>query len=134
DIEALNNLGVIFWRQFQLDSALVYLRQAVAHDPENPYLLYNLGMTFYRLDQPDSAHFYLNRARNHDFNSLRIKENYNQIIIDLARQHNLPLIDLVSMFDRVGREQLFVDHCHPNQLGHRLIAEQLAEEIIRLLQ
>ena len=134
DIEALNNLGVIFWRQFQLDSALVYLRQAVAHDPENPYLLYNLGMTFYRLDQPDSAHFYLNRARNHDFNSLRIKESYNQIIIDLARQHNLPLIDLVSMFDRVGREQLFVDHCHPNQLGHRLIAEQLAEEIIRLLQ
>lgn len=132
DCNALNNLGVIFWRQSQYDSALVYLRQAVTHDPENPYPLYNLGMTFYRLQQADSAHYYLNSARNNDFNSLRIKENYNQVIVDLARQYDLPLVDLVALFDRVGREKLFVDHCHPNQLGHRLIAEKLAEEIVRM--
>ena len=126
---ACNNLGVLFWEEQNYDSALVYLRRSIEEDPFNPVFCYNMGMTFYRAEQSDSARYYLELARDHDYNSLRIKSEYNQIIIDIAQENNIPLIDLDGLFAHLDREKLFVDHCHPNQTGHRLIAEQFAREM-----
>ena len=130
-----NNLGVLFWREANYDSALVYLRKSIEEDPFNPVFCYNMGMVFYKLDQSDSAQYYLELAKDNDFNSLRIKSEYNRIIAEIAREKNIPLVDLEGLFAHLDREKLFVDHCHPNQRGHRLIAEQFARlletEIIR---
>ena len=122
----LNNLGVLFWKEKQYDIALIFLRKAFANEPLNPAFCYNLGLTFLKMEITDSSQYYLGQARDYDYNSLRIKTEYNQIIVDIVEQNNIPLVDLDGLFTQLGREKLFVDHCHPNQRGHRIIAEQFA--------
>jgi hypothetical protein len=60
----------------------------------------------------------------------RLRALYNQIAIDVAREHGLPLADCASAFQG-AREQKLFDHpgedpIHPNELGYRKIAETLS--------
>lgn len=130
DPQYANNLGVLFWRNMQYDSALVYLRKAQTAAETEPVLLYNLGLTFRRLAEEDSAVHYLGLARDLDYNSLRIKSEYNDIIREMADANGLPLVDLEREFMSLRMEDHFVDHCHPDLAGHRMIARLLAQEII----
>lgn len=130
----LNNLGVAFWRDSLYDSALVYISDALNSDSANPAILYNLGITWRNMNQLDSSEKYLREARDHDFNSLRIKSKYVNIIRNVAKEDSLPLVDLDREFENLGRETLFVDHCHPNQTGHQIIAEKLADEIKKIVK
>jgi lysophospholipase L1-like esterase len=134
NVAYLNNLGVACWQDSLYDSALVYITDALKVDADNPVLLYNMGMTYRKMEVPDSSEKYLNKALDDDFNSLRIKSDYINIIRRVAGEDSLPLVDLDSAFERLGRETLFVDHCHPNQTGHRIIAEQLADEIVKIVK
>jgi len=134
DATLLNNLGMLFWKKDQTDSAILYLNRASEIEIGDPSILYNLGMAHRRAGDIDSAEYYLNRARNNDFNSLRIKSGYNDIISALAHEHNIPFIDFVDIFNRDNREKLFVDHCHPNPDGHRIMAESLARKIASIIK
>jgi lysophospholipase L1-like esterase len=98
DPQYTNNLGVLFWRNEDYDSALVYLRQAQNNLSTDPILLFNLGKTFCKLWNEDSANHYLRLARDLDFNSLRIKSEYNDIIREIAEQNDLYLADLGKWF------------------------------------
>jgi len=80
----------------------------------------------------DSSRYYLQLSRDNDYNSLRIKSGYNAIIKEITREYQIPMVDLITVFDQVGRESLFVDHCHPNPTGHKIIAEQLARKIVKI--
>jgi lysophospholipase L1-like esterase len=94
DPQYTNNLGVLFWRDMQYDSALLYLRQAQKNLSSDPVLLYNLGKTFWMLENEDSADHYLRLARDLDYNSLRIKTEYNDIIREVAEKDDLYIVDL----------------------------------------
>jgi lysophospholipase L1-like esterase len=130
----LNNLGVLFWQQNELDSAKYYLSKALADDAVDPIYLYNMGMTYLKMGMIDSSELYLRTARDKDYNSLRIKSEYNNIIRDISAEHNLALVDLEVVFENTGRDHLFVDHCHPNQIGHQIIAEHLMNEIVSIMK
>ncbi len=128
-----NNIGVLYWQGGKYDSAYAYLKKALSNDPEDASIMYNIGMTYWKQGMADSADYYLRMARDYDYNSLRIKSEYNNIIEKVAKKRDLPLIDLKADFERLGREKLFVDHCHPNQTGHRIIAEQFTDKILEII-
>lgn len=124
-----NNLGVLFWRDQKYDSALIYLKQAQAEVGTEPALLYNLGMAFGKLADEDSSVHYLGLAKDNDYNSLRIKSEYNEIIRNMAKQPGVWLSDLVLYFEQEEMRDHFVDHCHPDLLGHMFIATRLGDDI-----
>ena len=103
DPQYTNNLGVLFWRDMQYDSALLYLRQAQKNLSSDPVLLYNLGKTFWMLENEDSADHYLRLARDLDYNSLRIKTEYNDIIREVAERNDLYITDLDKRFTSTCR-------------------------------
>ncbi len=134
DSRYLNNLGVLYWKKQVTDSALKYLRDASEIEIGDAPILYNLGMAHRQAGNADSAEYYLNRARDNDYNSLRIKSGYNHIISALAHEHEIPFIDFVQIFNLADREKLFVDHCHPDPTGHRMLAEKFAEKIASITE
>jgi lysophospholipase L1-like esterase len=64
-----------------------------------------------------------------DYFSLRIKREYLDKLDDMAMGENIYLIALGDVFAQNGGERLFIDHCHPTERGHGLIAR----EIVRVL-
>jgi lysophospholipase L1-like esterase len=68
----------------------------------------------------------LRTARELDFLVPRIKAAYRRILESLAREMNLPLIDIA-----VPREQndvnMFVDYCHPINAAGSMIVDQLIQ-------
>jgi len=62
--------------------------------------------------------------------SYEVSEVYNLVIEQLARANGLILADVYSA--QVGVDWLVdEDHCHPNDLGHRVIANRVFEAIVR---
>jgi hypothetical protein len=58
-------------------------------------------------------------------------EHYNSIIIDTAREMQTNLIDVRSAFlaHKDYSPYLCIDGIHPNQVGHKLIADKILEYI-----
>jgi lysophospholipase L1-like esterase len=59
-----------------------------------------------------------------------VTEIYNLVIKQIAEANNLILADVYSA--EVGVDWIIdMDHCHPNDLGHRIIANRVFEAIVR---
>lgn len=62
--------------------------------------------------------------------SYDVTEIYNLVIKQIAEQNNLILADIYSA--EVGVDWIIdQDHCHPNDLGHTIIANRVFEAIVR---
>lgn len=152
DAIAWNNLGVQYWSDGQMDSAGLCLTRArseyvTAHRGDSGVdvaaagstMLFNLGIVALSsgpnslttvVSESSSAFVWLDSALQADYFSLRIKREYVDRIERVARFGHVTRIHLPSVFARNGGETLFVDHCHPTAVGHRLIARVLATEIL----
>lgn len=65
-----------------------------------------------------------------DKSNYSIAEEFNIIIKHLAEKNNLIYVDVYSV--QGGVDWLVCeDHCHPNDLGHRIIADKVFEAIAR---
>ena len=59
-----------------------------------------------------------------------VTEVYNEVIRQIAEANGLILADIYSA--KIGVDWIIDnDHCHPNDLGHRLIANRVFEAIVR---
>jgi len=59
-----------------------------------------------------------------------VTEIYNLVIQQIAEANNLILADVYAA--EVGVDWIIdMDHCHPNDLGHRIIANRVFEAIVR---
>jgi lysophospholipase L1-like esterase len=138
-----NNLGVSLWQAGDYVSANRQLRaardmfvQQIGFFPTidqisagSPFL-FNMGINLLSMDTANSlAHEYLDSALQADYFSLRIKRAYLDKLDDVATGDNIYLITLDDVFAQNGGERLFIDHCHPTECGHGLIAR----EIVRVL-
>ncbi len=77
------------------------------------------------------------RAKLQEFCPSRILEPMNEAVIEIADATDTPLVDVRKLFEeqsegRIPGGYLLVDHVHPSIAGHRLIAEALIDELIRL--
>jgi len=65
-----------------------------------------------------------------DKSDYKLTDTYNGIIEEMSKANNLILADVYAA--EVGVDwAIDMDHCHPNDLGHRLIANRVFEAIAR---
>lgn len=61
------------------------------------------------------------------------KRSYRQAVVELAREHDSPCIDVNAIFRDHARpaspQRLYLDWCHPVAAGHRLIADEIVRAI-----
>ena len=75
-------------------------------------------------------HEILYKYKHWEKSSYDVTELYNIVIKQLADINNLILADVYSA--EVGVDWIIdQDHCHPNDLGHRIIANRVFEAIVR---
>jgi lysophospholipase L1-like esterase len=121
----LNNLGVLYWREGNYKVAENLFKKAAAQDSRYAILHYNIGITLKNAGKLEEAQKELEKAKELDFQSLRIKNAYKEKLKELSLKYNVPLVDAVSAFSKMGNETLFIDHCHPTKEGHKIIAEEI---------
>lgn len=61
--------------------------------------------------------------RSLDSEAARRKYAYYRVMAEVAQRHNILLVDTLNEFSKRKAESLFYDFIHPNQEGHRIIAE-----------
>jgi lysophospholipase L1-like esterase len=120
-----------------LGQATELLRRATAIDDQFAQIHYELGNCLLEQGQPAAAREELIKAKEFDICPLRMLEPMKQIIYDVARSTQTPLVDadaLIAASSRSGfpDRQWLVDHVHPSMSGHQLIADALADKMEEL--
>lgn len=116
--------------------ALQCLRKAAAIDDQHAGLQFDLGKCCQNVGQLAEAREALVRAKDLDVCPLRILDPMNQIVLRLAQQTNNMLVDADALFASrspggINGPEWFVDHVHPTIEGHQLLANRLADELVR---
>ena len=58
---------------------------------------------------------------------------YQEITREVAREEEVPLVDLAVLFEEQGNPAHHIDWVHPNDDGYRLMAEAVLEPVRRAL-
>jgi hypothetical protein len=112
----------------------------LAIDPEHAGANYIAGRLHYERHDSEAATGYLQAAANFDVCPLRATAPIVQAVIELARRHDVPMIDTIARLDQrnssgnripdgIVDPELFVDHVHPTIAGHQLIGAEIALQI-----
>ncbi len=97
---------------------------------------YTLGH-YYLETQSDSAKKYLHLAKELDLLRFRAPEKINDVIIEQAHEHNLPLVDMKGIFESrvpygIVGDELVAEHVHPNVEGYFVMSDAFYEKIKEL--
>ena len=119
-----------------LSRAVELLKQAIAIDPRHAGVHYLLATCYDGLGRLPQARASYLRAKEEDVCPLRILEPMHEAIFEVARQTGTPLVDVRKLFEQLSEGGIpgnfrLLDHVHPSVAGHQLIAEALADELVR---
>lgn len=117
------------------DSQESLLKEAVELAPEQFTAHWRLAQLYLELGRPSEAERHFELARDGDMHPETAKPAYNRVLRDLCSNQSVPLVDLDRAFLATGvaPHELFLDHCHPSERGHRIIAEPLSAELASIL-
>ena len=66
---------------------------------------------------------------------IRRQEEYNESMMEVARENRIPFVDMISIFERHGKiEELLIDPVHPTAKGHSMIANELSRTILKFVK
>jgi len=113
---------------------LGYLEQAVEIDNRHAGLLYLIGKCYEHVGRLDDAKEWYVRAKEEDVCPLRILEAMHEIILEVAEEDSVPLVDVKMLFEERSEaglpgDEWLLDHVHPSIEGHQLIADALYQEM-----
>lgn len=133
--EIWDSLKLAKGEQPNLTEDLRQLKQLVSIDPRHAGLQYRIGQTYQQLNEFEKAKEHLVRAKEEDVCPLRMIEPMYDVIADLAREFDVPVVDVKARFearasDRIPGSESLVDHVHPSIHGHQLISAWLMDEMI----
>ncbi len=116
--------------------ALAALDEAVVIDDRHAGGHYLRGRALDALERHDQAKTAFERARDEDVCPLRAPGQVRDIVAEVARRRDLPLVDFVALVEERSRqgiagESLFLDHVHPTIEGGRLLALEILETLRR---
>lgn len=111
------------------------LQRLVAIDPHYAELQYRIGQTYQQLGEIERAKLHLIRAKEEDVCPLRIIEPMYDVIADVSRDCDVPIVDVMAYFegrasDGIPGSESLLDHVHPSIHGHQLISELLLHEMV----
>ena len=138
ELEQFELLWTTAKRYFKSNKFLAaeYLEQAIALDDQFAGIYYELGTCYDNLGMLSRAKEAFLQAKELDVCPLRILEPMNEIVLEIARRTETPLVDVRRMFETLtdggipGNDWL-LDHAHPSIFGHQRIAAALMKELIR---
>jgi tetratricopeptide (TPR) repeat protein len=130
-LDYLNRAGRAF-RERQFEAALDALDRALEIDDRYAKLHFLRGRVLLHLDRSADARAALIRARDEDICPLRAITPMRQIVLDVAREQAVPVIDFAGLMDQQAEDgipgfDLFLDHVHPTIEGHRRLALELID-------
>lgn len=116
--------------------AATVLEKALAIDDQHAGLQYLLAKCYDASGNLDRARRAYMEAKELDVCPLRILEPMNQLVLDVARQTATPLVDVRKLYEDLTESGIpggygLLDHVHPSTAGHQLIANALADELVR---
>lgn len=111
--------------------AVERFQHVVGQDPRYADAHFGLGRAFDHLEDWERAKAHYLLAREHDRLHLRACLKFNRIIEQVGAEEQVPVLDLVTEFERASPEglvgeDLFLEHVHPNINGHLVIADSIA--------
>jgi len=118
----------------QARQRLELLDQLLAIDPRRGDAIYLKARILEAGGNRAKAHELFVRAKDEDLCPLRMLEPMHDLLLEIAQQQQVPLVDVRREFTRrmspgiVGRPQL-VDHVHPSLEGHQWIADHLVRKM-----
>ncbi len=116
--------------------AVALIEQLHAIDDQYALSHYTLGMVWLEQGKPDRALEPLAQAVLTDKRGNRSNVDIIDVIRSVCERENVPVVDLTDIFHRrlqedffelktTGKQTLFVDHCHPTESGHQMIADEI---------
>jgi tetratricopeptide (TPR) repeat protein len=126
-------------RSFQMsdqhDRALVLFDQLEKIDAFPARLFFFRAISLEKLGRTQKAYNGYLQARNLDQLKFRAPGVFNDIIKNVARQKDVPVVDMDAVFctaspDGIPGNNLFHEHLHPNFNGQKLMAETFFEAIL----
>jgi tetratricopeptide (TPR) repeat protein len=126
-------------RSFQMsdqhDRALVLFNQLEKIDAFPARLFFYRAISFEKLGLIQQAYNDYLKSRNLDQLKFRAPGVFNDIIKNVARQKDVPVVDMDAVFctaspDGIPGNNLFHEHLHPNFNGQKLMAETFFEAIL----
>ena len=91
----------------------------------------------FKEDKPNVALVEFLKAKELDGTRFRAPEDINNVIKEITTESSAELIPIQELFRNksesgIEDNSLFIDHLHPNQQGHKYIADSFFEAIIKL--
>jgi Flp pilus assembly protein TadD len=120
-------------------AAVDLLQEACVQDPRHAELQYRRGQALLALGRFEEAEAALRMARDEDVSPLRALTPMRQIVIDIAREQDVTLVDYVDLLEQRMQEtkdypipgkEFFLDHVHPTIEGHKILAIALVQSMI----
>lgn len=117
-------------------AALKLYQQCSTITGEHALLHYRIARCLEQLDQRQDARKHYLLAKDHDICPLRLTEQMDRIIRELAEHFEVPLVDARGALERASAHQIpgyemYIDHVHPSIAGHQLIATAIVKQLIR---
>ena len=114
----------------QAEEALLAFEKDESIDPRYAELHYQRGLVLMKLGRRQDAAAAFRRALQEDVCPLRILPSMRQTIAELAKQHDVPLIDFAGIIEKRSQQGIpgsdyFLDHVHLMIEGYRLLALEL---------
>lgn len=122
-------------RKNRPEEAIREAEKAFTEFPDNAILYFFQGDAYLKLGDLNNARRCYVRAKDLDPNILRGLSVFNDIVRELSHQPGVHLVDIEEVFfqeSKVGipGDDLMYDYCHPNIIGHYLIAKSLMTKFV----
>jgi len=117
-------------------TALKFYQQCSAITEEHALLHYRIARCFEQLGQNQAARKHYLLSKDHDICPLRLTEQMDRVIRELADQFDVPLVDGRRVLERASAHQIpgyemYIDHVHPSIAGHQLIATAIVQQLMK---
>ncbi len=119
--------GLRGMKQKKFAEAAAALEKARLINAENPFLFQLLGECYAELKDFDKSRKMYAEGKDRQIQSPGGDSYKNESLAWIAQQNGVPLVPVQQAFEKlspnglVGRN-LFLDHCHPNLPGHKVLA------------
>jgi len=123
-------------RETKFEAALVPILKAEALDPRFAHTFALKGDILFALGRYGEAKMAYRRAIDEDVCPLRAITALRTSVIDIGHKMNVPVVDFDSIISKrspkgISGEDWFLDHVHPTIEGHKILALEIMDEIIK---
>ena len=124
-------------REKEFEEALIHILNAETLDPRYAHTFALKGDILFALRRYGEAKVAYRRAIDEDVCPLRAISALGNSVSDIGREMNVPVVDFDSIISErspegITGEELFLDHVHPTIEGHKILALEILDEVIKI--